>query len=139
MISLSLGKELKSAGLTWFPKLNDYFAIPDRGLDDRLFVLSDMMSYLGVHRGKPVVTFHGAMEWSLDYIAPTEVVWMPREDQLRRLLGKHFNGVTKTKQSYRCDIQIEGRRQSFHDPNAADAYAKALLFILQNGRKPNER
>ena len=36
MMSLSIARHLKEAGLTWTPAVNDYFAGPDWRLDDPL-------------------------------------------------------------------------------------------------------
>ncbi|MCZ7671505.1 MAG: hypothetical protein M5U34_32400 [Chloroflexi bacterium] len=44
MIPLTLALELKEAGLKWIPDLNDFFAIPYSDLDDRLFVMADMLT-----------------------------------------------------------------------------------------------
>lgn len=38
----------------------------------------------------PVLGFNGTTEWALDSIAQAEVVWLPRENQLRELLGQAF-------------------------------------------------
>jgi len=38
---LSIARLLKDAGLQWQPELNDFFAIPDRGIDEKIFVISD--------------------------------------------------------------------------------------------------
>ena len=34
--------------------------------------------------------FNGTVEWALDSIAQAEVIWLPREDQLRDALGERF-------------------------------------------------
>ena len=86
MISLTLAQQLKAAGLVWHTNNYDFFAIPDRELDDRVFVLADMMAYTELVQGWPVVAFHGTAEWALDYILTREVVWMPTEEQLREAL-----------------------------------------------------
>ena len=139
MISLHLARKLKAAGLVWQAATNDFFAIPDRGMDDRLFVLSDMQAQLDIFRGWPVVTFHGTAEWALDYILTSEVVWMPREEQLRDALLSHLSreagielNLTFAESLYTCSITWAGEVKQFQAPSAADAYAKALLLILKN-------
>ena len=42
MLGLDVAQQLKEAGLVWKPGSGDRFAIPDRGLDDQVFVLSHM-------------------------------------------------------------------------------------------------
>lgn len=141
MISLDLARRLKASGLVWQAETNDFFAIPDRGMDDRLFVLSDLQAQLDIFRGWPVVTFHGTAEWALDYILTSEVIWMPREDQLRDSLlyllpGNTIRDLTLElrEESYACTIPWEGGTKRFEAPSAADAYGRALLYILENQR-----
>ncbi len=66
MISLSIARHLKEAGLSWTPAVNDYFAIPDRGFDDRLFVISEVMVKIQIRYNLFVVTVQGTVEWALD-------------------------------------------------------------------------
>jgi hypothetical protein len=141
MISLALARKLKAAGLIWHASTNDFFAIPDRGMDDRLFVLSDMQAQLDIFRGWPVVTFHGTAEWALDYILTSEVVWMPREEQLREMLLSHLIDETSSElfltfkeNLYSCSISWQGELKQTTASSAADAYGKALLQILGNQR-----
>lgn len=137
MISLHLARQLKEAGLIWQATTNDFFAIPDRGMDDRLFVLSDMQAQLDIFRGWPVVTFHGTAEWALDYILTTEVVWMPREEQLQEAIisllpdqaGSELHLSFKDN-CYKCSINWYGELKTVEASSAADAYGEALLLIL---------
>ena len=78
MISLKAARKLKEAGLKWEPALHDFFAIPDRGMDERIFVISDMMITLELLSGMEVVSFQGASEWAFDYLLSSVVIWMPR-------------------------------------------------------------
>ncbi len=137
MISLSLARQLKAAGLVWQATNNDYFALPDRGMDDRLFVISGMQAQLDVFRGWPVVTFHGTAEWALDYVLTTEAVWMPREDQLRQAILELLAEEAQQKLTlglkdsvYNCSFSWQGQEIRFEAAAAADAYGKALLFLL---------
>ena len=139
MISLHLARKLKAAGLVWQATTNDFFAIPDRGMDERQFVLSDMQAQLDIFRGWPVVTFHGTAEWALDYILTSEVVWMPREEQLREALLSQLPNqasgelcLTFEHNHYSCSIPWQGKESTVEASSAADAYAKALLLILEN-------
>jgi len=138
MISLELARKLKAAGLVWQATTNDFFAIPDRDMDDRLFVLSDIQAQLDIFRGWPVVTFHGTAEWALDYILTSEVVWMPREEQLREAILSHFANselcLTFKENHYACSISWEGESKQFIASSAADAYGKVLLQIFENLR-----
>lgn len=137
MITLDLARTLKSAGLVWVAQNNDFFAIPERDLDDRVFVLADMMSNLDVFRGWPVVTFHGAAEWALDYIFTSEVVWMPTEEQLRALLidellgeAEPFMRLDLTADGFRCTFRYRDTAVVCDGADASEAYGQALLHIL---------
>jgi len=138
MIPLTMAVDLKNAGLIWQADIHDFFGIPDRGLDDRIFVISDLMANLDIFRGWPVVTFHGAAEWALDYIFTTEVVWMPTESQLREELENLLLGeealqlqLTLLNQGYRCDIIYQGQPLSFTAVTVSEAYGLAVLHILR--------
>lgn len=139
MIPISLAQQLKAAGLVWRTSNYDFFAIPERGLDDRVFVLADMMAYTELVQGWPVVAFHGTAEWALDYILTSEVVWMPTEEQLREALEAQLPAsdnsprltLTRDEYGYRCAIMVDGEPTPFHAPTAAEAYALALLRLLR--------
>jgi hypothetical protein len=105
MLSLALAKQLKKAGLSWTPRNLDIFVVPDRGLDDTPFVLTDVMAYIELFRGSPMVTFHGTAEWALDYVLQSEAVWLPSEAQLHELLRAHGANFTL----YTCLTAIAAR------------------------------
>lgn len=145
MISLSLARNLKEAGLVWQASINDYFVIPDRELDDRVFVVSELLANLSVLRGWPVVTFHGTAEWALDYILTTEVVWLPREDQLRQLLqtgfpGKPLESMTMSYEgnNYRCTTVVAGQGYQAEADSAEETYALILLELLEERTKDGD-
>ncbi len=137
MISLDLALKLKGAGLVWIPSLHDFFAIPDRGLDDKLFVISDLLVTIEQLQGMQVVSFQGASEWSLDYLVTADTIWVPREDQLRQALeaallseeSSEIRVISGMKGS-RCMFVFRGKRQTFHGSDASEAYALALLHVL---------
>ena len=136
MITLELAQQLKAAGLTWQPALHDFFAIPDIGLDDRVFVISDMVAEVEVMRGWPTITFHGSVEWALDYVLQMDAVWLPTETQLRNLLldaigrSGSLTIVTTTDKTL-CTVTNNDVAVNFHADNVCDAYAHALLAGLR--------
>ncbi|MGW8249388.1 MAG: pilus assembly protein CpaE [Anaerolineales bacterium] len=143
MISLSSAQKLKKAGLQWAPELNDYFAIPERGMDERVFVISDMLVTVEMLKGMQIVSFQGASEWALDYLVASEAVWLPREDQLRSALEALLLAVGRPEfhlsgglEGYRCEISYHDEQVSFESAQAVEAYTAALLFILQSDSKP---
>ncbi len=132
MLSLALAKQLKNAGLSWTPRNLDVFVVPDRGLDDTPFVLTDVLSYIEIFRGSPMVTFHGTAEWALDYVLQSEAVWIPSEAQLRELLHDHGAAFTlrTVPAGFRCEITRASEQIAFDAADAADAYGSALLHLL---------
>ena len=141
MISIDLARKLKKVGLRWDPTKYDFFFIPDRGLDDSLFVLSDMAIFVEKRLGRLSVTFHGTPEWALDDILLTEVVWLPTETQLREMLELRLVAETSptvklmsVRDGYVCQIQFQAQTLAFEAFGASDAYGLALLHVLQNKR-----
>lgn len=144
MISLSLAIRLKDAGLIWHPQLHDFFAIPGTELEDRIFVVSDMMIDVRQLLGRQMITFNGAVEWSLDYILMSDAVWIPTEGQLRQLLeiellleDQPAVELACSVNRYHCYITYQGTNQEFEAKHASDTYGQALLFVLKkaNGQK----
>jgi hypothetical protein len=141
MLSLTTARALHAAGLPWRPAEFDFFAIPDRDLDDRIFVINRMPAGQALLHGQPVFTFDGAAEWALDYIAAGEVIWVPTEAQLRALLAERLDtgdgpalSLHVQAQVCLCEIRNRGETLTFEAPNGAEAYAAALLHLLQTSR-----
>lgn len=141
MLSLTLAEELKKAGLTWTPAKLDFFAIPERGLDDGVYVISDMTVLVEVLNGQLAVTFHGAVEWALDHMLIADLVWLPTETQLREQLEQRLIGepepalqLISAADGYRCEIHFRGERLTFEAFGASEAYGLALLHLLRHQR-----
>jgi hypothetical protein len=130
MIPFHTAFALHEAGLIWQPALHDFFAIPHSELDDRVFVLTDMVAELTVLKGWPAITFNGAVEWSLDYILQMDAVWLPREDQLRAAVAAltPFE-LCPSPAGYVCTIPHEGGSKQFVAAEAEDVYAAVWLFL----------
>lgn len=132
MLALSLAKQLKDAGLQWQPQLHDAFVIPDRGLDERPFVITEVLAYIEQLWGSPMVTFHGTAEWALDYVLQTEAVWIPSESQLRELMIEQVAdfSLVHTADGYECHFVLRGQAYTYRARDACDAYGSALLQVL---------
>jgi hypothetical protein len=137
MLTLSIAQKLKEAGLSWTPALHDFFAIPDRGFDDKVFVISDILVNVEMLRDQLSATFHGTVEWALDHVVVDELVWLPTEEQLREELEKRTvagpSGSVKlssTPDGYMCEFQIGDQRLRLEAFDASAAYAAALLHVL---------
>ncbi len=130
MLPLDLALALRDAGLRWEPRPGDAFAVPDRDLDDQVFVLSDMVvQTLHPPDGPPILAFNGTTEWALDSLEAHEAVWLPREDQLRTLLEDTFAGLERVPgppEAYA--VTAAGSRHVDLTPEAA--YARAVLAGL---------
>ncbi|QIG41829.1 pilus assembly protein CpaE [Nocardioides anomalus] len=130
MLSLDLALALRAAGLAWSPRSGDAFMVPGRDLDDHVFVLSDMVvEALHPPDGPPILAFNGTTEWALDSLEADEAVWLPREDQLRTLLGGSFTSLEQVPgppEGYAVTTP-SGR---YVDTSADAAYARAVLARL---------
>lgn len=129
MISVPIAKQLRAAGLVWRPRSFDFFHIPDRDLDERIFVIADFsVDVQPLADGIAAITFNGAVEWSLDYILQQDVVWLPTEAQLRSLLGDRVTALQRSDAGWICiiDHQVEQHEAE----TASDAYGMALLSVL---------
>ena len=129
MIDVHLAQQLKESGLVWKPASGDRFAIPDRDLDEEVFVLSNMtIEVYQVPEGR-VIGFNGTTEWALDDVEIEEALWLPREDQLRELLGGTFRAL-RHDDLYEVDTVLLGEERTFTAETADKAYAAALLHLL---------
>jgi hypothetical protein len=134
VLSLELAAALRAAGVPWHPAPGDAFVAPDRDLDEQVFVLSDMVVQQ-VHPpdGPAILAFNGTTEWALDSLEAHEAVWLPREDQLRALLGSSFVSLERVPgppEGYAVVIRAgEGTARQV-DLTAEAAYARALLWQI---------
>ena len=133
MLSLELALALRSAGVRWEPRPADAFVVPDRDMDEHVFVLSDMVvQTVQPPDGPPVLAFNGTTEWALDSLEAHEAVWLPREDQLRTLLGSSFVSLERVPgppEGYA--VSAGGSRHV--DVTVEAAYARAVLAALTGG------
>jgi hypothetical protein len=120
--------ELARRGLPWHPASGDRFHVPDRELDDEVFVVSGMSIEIADLPSGVEMRFNGTVEWALDSIAQTEVVWLPREEQLREALGERFRRLESVTGGYAVVLGPEDERHV--DIDAERAYARALLSVL---------
>jgi len=124
MITRDLAERLRAAGVGWEPAAGDRFMIPDRDLDDDVFYVSDMTIEVHDVLGQRIVKFNGTTEWALDSIPASQVLWLPREDQLRALLGDRFARLVALDGGL-VVVLADGSRHV--DTDAERAYARALL------------
>jgi hypothetical protein len=136
MISTELAQRLKSAGLEWQPAERDFFMMPEHNLDEHIFVVSALPALVQNLHGEMSITFHGSIEWALDYVVLTEAVWLPTETQLRVALAAAIGDdsplrLDRTAAGYRLQIAAGADMLDFDSGDAEDAYALALLHVLE--------
>jgi len=135
MISQSRAEALRDAGLRWTPAPGDRFAIPKPGLAGQVFTLSEMTIEAREYPTGTVLGFNGTTEWALDSVAKEEALWLPREDQLRELLGRTFVSLQREEgdgrePSHTVSTRGPGGGWEFMARTAEDAYADALLALI---------
>jgi hypothetical protein len=126
VITIEQAGRLRKAGVLWAPAAGDRFVVPDRDMDDDVFVVSDMTVEVHDYQGSKVIGFNGTTEWALDSIEQREVIWLPREEQLRALLGEHFHTLEAVPGGYR--VKLTDSTHTAED--AEQAYAKAAIHLL---------
>ena len=131
MISTPLARALRDSGLVWKPRAGDAFRIDLVEADDELFVLSDMTVEAHEFSTGTVLGFNGTTQWALDSVAIDEALWHPHEHQLREALGPAFVSLTAIG-GYTVEATVDGATATFTAESAADAYAKALLRLLDS-------
>ena len=133
MISRELARELQPY-LRWQPRNGDEFFIPQPEIADSIFLVSDMVVELVTRDNDTRFHFNGTVEWALDSVQVGQVIWLPREDQLRTLLGDHFLSLDAGPDGF--VVAVSGPGHAMHtpaEPEAADAYARALLHVVGHG------
>ncbi|MGD9960043.1 pilus assembly protein CpaE [Nocardioides sp.] len=138
-MSLDLARALHASGVRWTPANGDRFMVPDRDLDEVVFVLSDMVIEIRETPTGPLLAFNGTTEWALDSLDADAAVWLPREDQLRDLLGDRFGsleslGGGSVPSGFAVSVTVAGETQRHVEVDAEAAYARALLAVLGEGQ-----
>lgn len=130
VINLDLARALGDAGMPWVPSSGDRFVIPGKDMDDEVFHVAEMTVEVASHHGEGVVKFNGTTEWALDSIPASDVLWLPREDQLRDALGSSL--VALEHEQTEWIVTYDGGDALFRvrDTDVESAYARALLAVL---------
>ena len=129
MIASELARALRDSGLVWRPASGDNFIIDRVEVDDEIFTLSDMTVEAHTFETGTVLGFNGTTEWALDSVDLDDALWLPREDQLRTLLARAFVSLEN---GFAVTAVVAGEQRRFEATDAADAYARALLAVLDD-------
>ena len=134
MITVELARSLRDAGLRWHPETGDRFVIDKPGIDDDVYTVSEMTVERHDSPTGTILGFNGTTEWALDSVTATESLWLPREDQLRDLLGPSFIGLTRVpvggRVVFTVTATIGGVDRSFASEVPAIAYGQALQAYI---------
>ena len=136
MLTPELAGELLSAGMLWTPRPGDRFVVPVGEMAGEVFYISEMTIEVHSQPGGRVLGFNGTTEWALDSLALNDVVWLPREEQLRDELGQRFVSLTRTAEGWSVLTGIADEQRSFDDADSEVAYAHAVLATLREETVP---
>jgi hypothetical protein len=130
VIDDDLARQLRQAGLRWQPASGDTFAIDRPDMGGERFTVSEMTIEPHHFDTGTILGFNGTTEWALDSLAVEDALWIPREDQLRELLGGAFRHLARTPDGFRVTIVLGGEERMYEHADAATAYAHALLSLI---------
>lgn len=142
MISRELAMALHDAGVRWTPATGDRFSLVDPAFEAEVFTLSDMTIEPQGPAEARVLGFNGTTEWALDSVGLEETLWLPREDQLRELMGAAFVSLrvgdrTADEAGFVLTVRVLPRPdEDIQAESVADAYA---LGVLARIAAANER
>jgi hypothetical protein len=142
MISRELAVALRDAEVRWNPATGDRFSLIDPAFEGEIFTLSDMTIEPAGPAGARVLGFNGTTEWALDSVGIEDALWLPREDQLRELMGAAFVGLRVGESvpgggSFVLTIRLLPRTdEEIEADSVPDAYA---LGVLARIAAANER
>lgn len=130
MIDLELAERLRATAIPWVPSSGDRFVIPNHEMSGDVFVIADMTIEAQNVAGGHIIKFNGTTEWALDSVDASQVLWLPREDQLRELLGDDFTRLEVLPGGF-VVVLADASRHVDIDPERA--YARALLALREAG------
>ena len=131
VITREVARRLRTAGLAWDPSPGDRFVIPDSDMDEEVFVVSEMTIEAHDRPAGRVIRFNGTTEWALDMIEEHQVLWLPREDQLRAQLGERFVRLEAVPEGFAVISDHSLAEHRHVAAEAEQAYALSLLAALE--------
>ncbi|HEU0256584.1 MAG TPA: pilus assembly protein CpaE [Microbacteriaceae bacterium] len=135
MIDRQHAQELREAGLLWrHPAAGDRFTMVAEEFAGEVFTVSEMTVESHEFTGGTILGFNGTTEWALDSVALDDALWMPRDDQLRGLLGRAFQSLVLKEGLFTATVLLSGAPRGFTAPDASTAYAEALLALIRDAR-----
>jgi hypothetical protein len=98
-----------------------------------VFVIADMVVEAVALPGGQVLRFNGTTEWALDSLQQDDVLWLPREGQLRELLGPAFIGLRRAGDEHRVQVRAASGEVTLASADVECAYALAVLALRECG------
>lgn len=131
MITLELARRLAhDAGVLWEPAPGDRFVIDAELLTSEVFWVSNLTIEPQHFADQTVLGFNGTTEWALDSVSLDQALWLPREDQLRTLLGDRLESLRRTGDGWEVAYAAsDDTRHTLTDSDVESAYARALLTL----------
>lgn len=129
MLRIELARRLQDAGWTWSPTRGDRFVVPNLDMDGDVFVVSDFTVEVQRMTTGMVLGFNGTTEWALDSLSGEQVLWLPREDQLRERLGPAFRRLEARSSGWAVVVAGSDGERTFEDRDVESAYAMAVLAV----------
>ena len=129
MITVELARNLNHGGVLWEPAPGDRFTIDQPNVVGEVFWISHLTIDVHTFRGQPLLGFNGTTEWALDSVTLDTALWMPREDQLRDLIGERLVSLSREDGQWLVTVETEEGRDAYTDPDPECAYALALLSL----------
>lgn len=129
MLRVETARTIAAAGILWEPVPGDRFTIAQESLAGQVFWISDLTIEVHHFQDQTVLGFNGTTEWALDSVPLDLAIWMPREDQLRALLGDRLETLRRTDAGWEVTIRAGGERSAYIRDDVEEAYAAALIAV----------
>jgi hypothetical protein len=130
MISVDLARQLLDGGVLWEPRPGDRFTIDRPNVVGEVFWISELTIDVHTYHGEPLLGFNGTVEWALDAVTLDAALWLPREDQLRELLGDRFESLTRHGTDWVVALSGDFGVREFSDRDVECAYGLALASLV---------
>jgi len=131
VISRDVARELRRLGVRWQPRPGDRFIVDEPEMVDSVFWVSDFTIEMHEYGTEKVLGFNGTTEWALDSVPVEQCLWLPREDQLRELLGAMLVRLERDDQAWAVSWRLESSEHRTIAGEVDEAYAAALVAALR--------
>ena len=132
MLTLELARRLSDAGLTWKPGSGDRFVVAVSGMEDDVFVISEITVDVHHFTTGDVIGFNGTTEWALDSVEQDKAVWLPGRTSCVTCSVSPSSRSNSSRAGMPCRSRGRDGAVGRHaDIDAERAYARAVLAQLE--------